>query len=594
MEYEYIQDLGIRFREIILFGADLLREEWTPGAVSLGIVGLALVVVIYLGFRDWQRARALAWARRVVSTAENRKDFAQKFIEVDRAFNLVRDSNRRWPASIAQREDRRPLGVAWGEYRETMVVPAPGSGGVVRNSLRPGAFINAEDLGFETRWWRIWPGLFVSVGLLLTFLGLIAALTAIGGDEITDDSLRELLNAASAKFIMSLTGLACSIVLTVVGRSLTNLVEERIRALCHALEKRLHFQSLEEIAEEQLATLKEQGTTMRKVAMEMVAELSRPLREELPTAIGASIKAELAPLLETLRQTSKQGVGELVGDLSQRLSGDIGDAMAMASGRLGEAADRLAALAERMESGTGRIGQEYESLVARMGSQLTEMQKAMQSEVASGQKAMSEGTERLMQQMNESLDAIRSNTSQGAQAIADAAAEMRAAAEGFRQEVESATGKGAAAVDAQMQSAAQAAGASIASATVSLTDPLVQLAERLQAAAQATQSGADGLARLAEAARSGGDAIARGSDRFEVATGAIAGAAEPIRVGIDGLRATSRDMADGLRQTMETVSKHSEATARQTRDALDTSTRILGDQHRGISRGHGGASRGAR
>ncbi len=278
MDYQHIQDVGILFRDRILAGADLLRDEWTPGAVSLGLVSLALVIVVFLYFRDWQRIRALNWACRNVSKANDRSSFSDQFIEVDGTFKRSSDTSRQWPASLSQSEYRRPICIAWGEYKETMVVPDNVGSEVVRNNLRPGVFFNAEDLGFEPRWWRVWPGLFVSVGLLLTFLGLIAALTAIGGNEITDDSLRELLNAASAKFIMSLTGLACSILISVAGRISTIRVEEKIRSLCHAIEERLHFQSLEEIAEEQLTALKEQGTAMRQVAMEMVAELSRPLR----------------------------------------------------------------------------------------------------------------------------------------------------------------------------------------------------------------------------------------------------------------------------------------------------------------------------
>ena len=74
--------------------------------------------------------------------------------------------------------------------------------------------------------WRQLPALFVSIGLLLTFLGLVAALEQTAqllGSDSTDATatvrgLTTLLNIASAKFIMSLAGLACSIVFTVVLR----------------------------------------------------------------------------------------------------------------------------------------------------------------------------------------------------------------------------------------------------------------------------------------------------------------------------------------------------------------------------------------
>lgn len=578
-----MEQVGLSFRELILGAAGLLREEWTPGAVSLGLVALAVLAALALVFRDIQRRRALRWARRTVCRAKGRRDFVDKVVDVHRAMTEARDAPRGRPAFVRAAEYRRPLGVAWGEYHETMVHPEPESEDVVRNSLRPNAFFDAEDLGFDGGWWRILPGLFVSVGLLLTFLGLIAALTAIGGAEITDDSLRELLNAASAKFIMSLTGLACSIGLTVVLRISGESVQHEVRRLCHAIEKRLRFQSLEEIAADQLRVARDQGDAMRQVATEMVAELSRPLREDLPNAIGQSIRSEVAPLFEQLGQSSEEGLGQMVGTLSDQISRDVGAALAEASGRLGDAADRLAVLAEQMENGTGRMGAEYEAIAARMGEQMAEMQTAMQSDLAQGREAMNEGVEALLKVVVECLTAIRENTSSGSQAIASAAADMRAAAEGFRQEIESAAGAGAITVGAEMQRAAEAAGGAIANATSELTAPLSDLAMRLEAAADATQGGAESLAQLATAAQSGGEAIARGADRLERASTVMSSAADPIKDGISGLQASTREMTEGVSTALATARQHSDETSRRTRDALEAASQILGDQQTGIS-----------
>lgn len=580
---EQLSSIGLTVRNTILGLAEMLRDEWTPGAVSLGLVLAALLFVGLILIQRRKRTKALRWAVRVISVAPDRKAFVSQIPEVHRAFTQAREAKSSWPKFFRDKEYRRAIGVAWGEYHETVVLPEADSTEVVRNSIRPSTFFDTEDLGFAIGWWRILPGLFVSIGLLLTFLGLIAALTAIGGDEITDNSLRELLNAASAKFIMSLTGLACSILLTIVLRVSADGVERNTRNLCHAIEKRLRFQSLEEIAAEQLRATREQGSAMRQVATEMVAELARPLREELPNAIGASIKAEMEPILQRLGQTSEQGLGQMVDNLSERLSSDVGEALSLAAGRLGEAADRLTDLTGRMESGTGRIGAEYESLAARMSEQMATLQSVMREEASRNQAQMSEGVERLMAQMTESLAAIRENTAQGAQAIADAAADMRGAAEGFRTEIETASSLGATTVSAEMERAAQAAGGAIASATAELTTPLGELASRLQSAAEATQGSAEGLRRLAEAAKGSGDAITRGSERFELASNAMAEAARPIRESIDGLRGVTRDMSDGVRLALDGAMRQSSETAKRTREALEAASTILGDQKRGIS-----------
>ena len=148
---------------------------------------------------------------------------------------------------------------------------------ILRNSVRPSLFFNADDLGFSPGFWRIVPGLFVTVGLFLTFLGLISALNSmdLSADKV-QGSLKALLTIASAKFIMSLTGLFCSIAFTIALRLGISRVETEIHALCGAIEKRLAFISLEALSVEQLAAIREQREHFRMIGLELVAELGGP------------------------------------------------------------------------------------------------------------------------------------------------------------------------------------------------------------------------------------------------------------------------------------------------------------------------------
>ncbi len=123
----------------------------------------------------------------------------------------------------------------------------------------------------------------MTIGLFLTFLGLISALGAmdLSTPDKVQSSLRELLLIASAKFIMSLTGLLCSIVFTVVLRWGIGSIEGALHTLCAEIEKRLSFISLENLAAEQLRATREQREHFRLIGLELVAELGRPLREDI-------------------------------------------------------------------------------------------------------------------------------------------------------------------------------------------------------------------------------------------------------------------------------------------------------------------------
>ena len=67
---------------------------------------------------------------------------------------------------------------------------------------------------------RILPNVFVGIGLTITFLGLIAALS-VATTNLTDDlegAIEGLLAASSAKFYTSLFALFSSILLTIYLR----------------------------------------------------------------------------------------------------------------------------------------------------------------------------------------------------------------------------------------------------------------------------------------------------------------------------------------------------------------------------------------
>jgi len=254
----------------------------------------------------------------MVTEIRGKEAMAQRIDEI--SANLEREKTNSARESVAE---------AWKEYRATLVIEETEHGYNLRNAVRPGTFFNLEDLHFNAGFFRILPGLFITVGLFLTFLGLISALASMvesvdGGAAMDGGTMATLLNVASAKFIMSLIGLLCSIVFTIALRFGMGQIEDAIHRVNRAIEERLSYISLEEIALAQVRATREQQEHFRKIAFEMVAEFGRPLREELPQTISTSISDAMSPLLKQVGQMSSEGVGDMVRDLSSRFSDDGG------------------------------------------------------------------------------------------------------------------------------------------------------------------------------------------------------------------------------------------------------------------------------
>ncbi len=319
----FLSEVGIDARDTALYVASLLKEKPAPGLFGCGLLILLAILLIWFAIVVRRRLRLLDRARVLIRRYNGTAGFHDNFDQISDVFAS-------WKGADAEH-----LSETWKEFRETTIVTRADGAKSVRNSIRPSFFFNLEEMGFSVSGWRFVPGLFVSIGLAATFLGLIAALQQTGeslqsgGDQAkVTEALTQLLTIASAKFIMSLTGLVCSIAFTVVLRIAGNKLETAMRRLTHELEVRMEYLSLENLAEQQLIATIEQRDHMRKLNDELIAAITEPLQRAVDS--GAS------------------QVGEMVENLAGSLSNGLVSAMSITSDRLDAASEKLSGLAQEI------------------------------------------------------------------------------------------------------------------------------------------------------------------------------------------------------------------------------------------------------
>jgi hypothetical protein len=132
------------------------------------------------------------------------------------------------------------------------------------------------------------------------------------------------LGVASAKFIMSPTGLACSIVFSIVLRHRTARVERALRAVNEAIADRLSFLSQEDLA---LRLLKERGQT-RSFLQSLATDIAMQIGQSLGGNIAVALRDGMSPLIERLQSQSRESFGTMVETLSQQIAGDVGCVLA--------------------------------------------------------------------------------------------------------------------------------------------------------------------------------------------------------------------------------------------------------------------------
>lgn len=601
MSFHVLDFFGLPVVNAIKFAASLVKSESAPGIVVILLVGM-LITIAYLYHRKMsRRIRAVREMESLVTEHDDVQAFAAGFNEFCQRVSEKKDVNDDW----------RSLWGAWDEFRETIVQDDLDGPARLRNSIRPSSFINVEDLGFGPGIYRIYPNLFVSLGLFFTFLGLVAALaefsSSMSDGRAMDSAMTQFMTIASAKFIMSLVGLLCSIVFNWQLRRRAGAVDGALHSLCHKIERRLVFVSLEDLGFRQLKAATEQREHLREIGFQMVAELSKPL-DALPEKITKSISERMDPIFERVSTMGTSNMEGLVGDLSSQLSTSVGNALNRASEALGEATDRIGDMVDQMNSSNAQAGEGLQTALEQLAEALSDMRSEIAASGETAANTMNEGAERLLAVMNETLSGIRDNTAQGAQAMSEAANDLRSAAEGFREQIEAATAEGASAVQSRMEASSSQAEAAIGDAGKAVLDSfnaasaeiarlgtemgsvvgdellrrLEEVGNQLSEMAGAIQKGAAGAQSAATGLSNGAQAIANASTSFGSASKDMMAATEPLRASHERIENSLRALTSSVQTVSETLMRNASMIAENARNTLETAQAALGNEREGI------------
>ncbi len=591
---------------VIALAEILTKSDASPGIVA-GVFLIALIgCSAVFALKMQGRRRAVKQLHKAVTEHVGTHAFAKNFETTRGAINEYKDASKPW----------RSLWKGWEEYCETIVVDDVDGPPILRNSIRPTSFLNMEDLGFGPGSFRIVPSTFVSTGLLLTFLGLVAALhgfsSSLSGDAnqpgvAMDSAMTDFMQIASAKFVMSLVGLFCSIIFTILMRRMVDGTDAALHNLCVEIERRLVFVSLEDIGFRQLRAATEQREHLREIGYGMVAELRAPL-EALPEHITRSIAQQMDPIFEKVSNLGTSSMEGLVGDLSSQLSHSVGQALTRASESLGEASDRIGAMVDRMNTSNAQAGEGLQTALGQLATSLKELREEVTATGSAASSAMNEGAERMLSVMNDTLSGIRENTSQGAAAMGEAAGEMRKAAEGFREQLANAAADGAAAVEARMaassaeaSNAIDGAGKSLLSAfeatsaqiaklggdmgeTVSqeLLSRLDEISTKLQDMAASIDKGATGAKTAANGFADTANTMVGASETFSAASRDLVSAAEPLRTSQLRIEDSLRKLGATVENVSDTLMQNAKQIAESSGHVLETAQVALGNEREGI------------
>lgn len=284
----------------------------------------------------------------------------------------------------------------WQEFRKTLIFRGNPERPIVLSSYRPSNFFNPRSLLVQYEFVRSLPNFFVGLGLLGTFIGLIAALTfstkslteAVDQEKIKE-ALSQLLTTAAAKFYISAAGLVASLVLSLLIRLILKHLHGRVHQINDALEERLLFVSEQNITENQLTVQRESLAELKLFNTNIAMKIGDAVRSAVEASNDSLTNklSQIADSFSKLIEASGTGAGAAVGaamngalDASLREAGDaiggIAAELKELPARLSEAAISIqtigTAAAERQEQLATQIREAVKTILQEAGSQISE------------------------------------------------------------------------------------------------------------------------------------------------------------------------------------------------------------------------------
>lgn len=212
---------------------------WLAGGLLAFALGLILRGA-WMGYRPMRAALNERWNK--LSSLDVRRLDMERFDAVDRVFTHA---------------EVPVLAAGWAHYRSLLTVQADGR---LATSIRAAdAFDHLDEPSRTLEWWA---NILVATGLMVTFLGIVAALseaTATMGQgassAVAEGALMGLLTIAATKFWTSIAGVLGSIILRVTARFWRKAIETEARQVFSLLDNAVLFMPPEKALLEQLRSL---------------------------------------------------------------------------------------------------------------------------------------------------------------------------------------------------------------------------------------------------------------------------------------------------------------------------------------------------
>jgi ABC-type transporter Mla subunit MlaD len=400
--------------EFLRFLNDLLwvaRSEYFGMAIALVLVGWAVLSSVRMKRGSDRSIEDTTKVVEAIRELDGPAAFTSYYAEID---EKIKSEKRFAPT--------------WTEFSKTLIPPLDHIDSpefrVYRATKRPGDYFDSQHVLKDVRPLVFESDNLIGIGLLFTFLGLIAALLHAGLNLGAENSegvqrvIQDLLSTAGAKFFASLGGVLGALIQAVAQRRFSERAEGELSRFILKLENLLPFASAEKIAAEQYAHAIRQTARLEEMGTEITLALGNRIENALagmPAMLQTAMSSAMTPtndkldrLANGISTTSTDAMAELVAQFTQQLTGAGEQTMNQVVSQLDSLSTTLNQTVGSLATSNIEIRQTMSELLSAMksgGSQFGES-------VKSSADAASEQISQVMENVSETLGKLSARLDQ--------------------------------------------------------------------------------------------------------------------------------------------------------------------------------------
>ena len=344
--------------------------------LAFALFGLGLLVIGRVSWRYWRIKTSLTHFISLIQESTDTTSFTDKYEHFRSQVITIPSAQR-----------------AWTEFEETLIPPLEDIDDpnyqVYRNTKRPSVYFSSSSIHhLQLKAW-IQPHTFVGLGLLFTFLGLVAALTETGkafgsaNAESLKDALESLLVVAGTKFWASVGGLFTSILVGAALNFYSSSIRKQLHIICDMLEERLLYANHERIAVDQFSHAQRQTRRLEEMSTEITVALGNRISDalaELPPMFGESMKPvtdELSKVTRNLGADNQQAIEDMAEKFAQQLTNSSGDSFQQVNNQLEKLVGTLEVTATKLAGGGNDLRSGLEGSIANINQTMLDISRQL-------------------------------------------------------------------------------------------------------------------------------------------------------------------------------------------------------------------------